>query len=98
MSSSYLIDAPKLAELFFNGWFCKDGLPDKLVSDRDKLFLSRFWSCLHDLTGVNLKMSTAYHPETDGSSERTNKTVGQAIRFGIKRDGHVPCHVFTLVS
>lgn len=41
---------------------------------------------LHILTGVKLKMSTAYHPETDGSSKRTNKTVIQCIRFAVERD------------
>jgi hypothetical protein len=60
---------PKLALLFFNKWYCKNGLPLELISDRDKLFVSKFWKALHALTGVHLKMSTAYHPQTDGASE-----------------------------
>jgi hypothetical protein len=49
--------------------------------------MSTFRRALHKLTGVKLKMSTAYyHPETDGSSERSNKTVIQSIRF------HVECN------
>ena len=62
------------------------GLPLDIVSDRNKLFMSHFWNTLHSLTGVKLKMSTSYHPETDGSSERTNKTVIQCIRFAVERD------------
>nr|GAT43883.1 reverse transcriptase-RNase H-integrase [Mycena chlorophos] len=54
-----------------------------LVSDRDKLFISDFWNALHKLTGVKLKMSTSYHPQSDGASERTNKTLIQAIRFHV---------------
>ena len=48
--------------------------------------MSRFWKTLHTLTGIKLKMSTSYHPETDGSSERTNKTVIQCIRYAVERD------------
>lgn len=54
------------------------------MSDRDKLFVSQFWKALHKLTGVKLKLSTAYHPETDGSSEHTNKTVNQALRYHVE--------------
>ena len=41
---------------------------------------------LHKLTGVQLKLSTAYHPQTDGTSERTNKTMNQCIRFHVERN------------
>jgi hypothetical protein len=80
------ISAPELALLFFNHWFCENGLPLDIVSDRDKLFVSGFWKALHKLTGVKLKMSTAFHPQTDGASERTNKTVNQAIRYHVARN------------
>ena len=80
------ITADQLAIIFFDEWYCENGLPSDIVSDRDKLFISRFWKALHRLTGVKLKMSTVYHPETDGSSERTNKTVNQALRFHVERN------------
>jgi hypothetical protein len=48
--------------------------------------VSTFWKSLHKLTGVKIKMSTAWHPETDGASERTNKTVNQALRFHVERN------------
>jgi hypothetical protein len=63
------ITAPELALLFFKHWYCENGLPLEIISDRDKLFVSTFWKSLHKLTGVRLKMSTAFHPQTDGSSK-----------------------------
>ena len=80
------LTAEQLAELFFQKWYCENGLPLDIVSNRDKLFMSHFWKTLHSLTGVKLKMSTSYHPETDGSSERTNKMVIQCIRFAVESD------------
>jgi len=79
------MNARETANLFFNNWYCKNGLPLSIVSDRDKLFTSKFWKALHRLTGVKLQMSTAYHPQTDGASERTNKTVDQALRYFVDR-------------
>lgn len=73
------LTAEKFADLFFKHWYCENGLPLEIISDRDKLFLSRFWRELHRLTGIKLKMSTAYHPKSDGASEWTNKMVIQAI-------------------
>ena len=77
------ISAENLAVLFFDNWYCENGLPLNIVSDRDKLFVSRFWKALTTLCGVKLKMSTVYHPETDGSSEHTNKTINQSLRFHV---------------
>jgi hypothetical protein len=77
------ISAPEVATILFNEWYCENGLMLNLISDRDALFTSEVWQELHKLTGVRLKMSTAYHPETDGSSERTNKTITQAIRYHV---------------
>ena len=71
--------AENLAALFFKHWYCENGLPLDIISDRDKLFVSKFWKALHCLTGVKLKMSTAYHPQSDGSSEQSNKTVNQCL-------------------
>ena len=80
------LTAEGLADVFFDRWYCENGLPLEIVSDRDKLFISKFWKHLHKLTGVKVKMSTSYHPETDGASERSNKTVIQAIRFHVERN------------
>ena len=80
------LTAEKLADLFFKEWYCENGLPLEIVSDRDRLFVSQFWTALHKLTGISLKMSSSFHPQTDGSSERTNKTVIQCIRFAVERE------------
>ncbi|PSR99036.1 hypothetical protein PHLCEN_2v4228, partial [Hermanssonia centrifuga] len=80
------ISAKDLATLFFREWYCENGLPLEIISDRDKLFVSQFWKYLHRLTGVKLKMSTAFHPQTDGSSERSNRTIIQALRFHVERN------------
>jgi hypothetical protein len=80
------LTAEELAQLFFMRWYCVNGLPLDIISDHDKLFMSCFWQTLHKLTGVQLKLSTAYHPQTDGASKQTNKTVNQCIRFHVERN------------
>ena len=79
------ISVDNLAILFFNNWYCQNGLPLNIVSDRDKLFMSRFWKAVMALCGVKLKMLTAYHPEADGSSKCMNKMINQCLHF------HVDC-------
>src|SRR5438045_8945624 len=54
-----------------------------ILSDRDRKFLSEFWSALFTRLGVQLLYSTAYHPQTDGQSEKTNQTVEIMLRFFI---------------
>ena len=73
------ITAKGVAELFHWTWYRQFGLPKTIVSDRDKLFLSHFWKELHRLLGVKIMLSTSYHPQTDGATERANKTVIEAI-------------------
>ena len=62
------------------------GLLDTIVSDRDPKFISKLWQELHRLMGVRLLMSTAYHPQTDGMSERAIRNVTQALRGCISND------------
>ncbi|THH08959.1 hypothetical protein EW146_g8824 [Bondarzewia mesenterica] len=75
------ITAERFAALFFEHWFCHNGLPDDIVSDREKLFTSSFWTTFNRLCGVRLKISSSYHPQTDSSSECTNKSIIQALRL-----------------
>ena len=72
--------AKQVSELVFEHVYKHHGLPMAIVSDRDVLFTSLFWTHLHKLIGVELRMSSAYHPESDGSTERANRTVGQMLR------------------
>lgn len=80
------MDAKEIAGLFFNHWYCENGCPREIISDRDKIFMSKLWRGLMKMSGIKHKMSTAFHPETDGASERTNKTIIQCIRFHVDRD------------
>jgi hypothetical protein len=56
------------------------GLPSTIVSDRDSKFTSRWWRELHKILGTRLLMSTSFHPQTDGQTERANKNIGQIFR------------------
>ncbi len=78
--------AKEVAELVFSEVYKYHGLPKKIVSDRDTLFTSIFWSHLHALIGTKLKMSSAYHPKTDGLTEQSNRTVGAMLRQCISVD------------
>ncbi|SCZ88693.1 BZ3500_MvSof-1268-A1-R1_Chr10-2g03048 [Microbotryum saponariae] len=78
-------DAAATADRFFNGWHRYFGMPRVLVSDRDKLFTSEFWRAYTGRMGTKLAMSTAFHPQTDGRSERTNRTVIQVLRTMVNR-------------
>ena len=73
-------NATQLAELMFEHVYKLHGLPKNIVSDRDVLFTSVFWSRLHRLIGTKLRMSSAYHPQSDGATERANRTVTQMLR------------------
>ena len=75
------IDAPQLAKIFLQNIFTKHGTPADIVSDRGKHFVSRFWASLCTLLGVRSNLSTAYHPETDGQTERTNQILEQYLRI-----------------
>jgi hypothetical protein len=72
--------AEDLAYSFIKTIFAQHGMPDEIISDRDKLFTSQFWQSLMDQLGTKHKLSTAYHPQTDGQTERTNQTIEQYLR------------------
>ena len=74
------VDAPALARIFFDTVFKHHGVPSTIISDRDPRFMSSFWRSLFSLTGTRLGVSTAYHPQTDGQSERTNRTLEDMLR------------------
>ena len=57
----------------------------RIVSDRDRLFTSKFWHALQRISGVKLKLSSTLHLQTDGLSERTNETVIQTLRYHVER-------------
>ena len=73
--------APDIAHIFFNTIFRYHGLPTTIIYDRDAKFTSNFWSSLFKILGTKIAMSTAFHPETDCQTERTNRTLEQILRI-----------------
>lgn len=69
-----------LAELYLDEIVKLHGVPANIVSDRDPRFTSRFWKAFTRALGTELHMSTAYHPETDGQTERTIRTLEDMLR------------------
>src|SRR6202795_4957128 len=74
------VTATQVADLYYREIVRLHGLPESIVSDRDPRFTSKFWQELHRLPGSKLLMATAFHPETDGASERVIRSVNQILR------------------
>jgi hypothetical protein len=72
--------AKSIAELFVKEIVRLHGIPKSIISDRDPLFVSHFWLELFKLQGTKLKMSSAYHPETDGQTEVINRCLESYLR------------------
>lgn len=72
--------APKIAQIFFEEVFHRYGMPKAIVSDRDPVFLSTFWSELFKLQGTKLNLSSAYHPQSDGQTECVNQCLEAYLR------------------
>ena len=74
------ITAPALAEVILNIVVRHHGLPDSIVSDRGSVFTSKFWSSLCYFLSIKRRLSTAFHPQTDGQTERQNSTIKAYLR------------------
>ncbi|GJZ01838.1 putative reverse transcriptase domain-containing protein [Tanacetum coccineum] len=90
----------KLARLYIKEVVARHGIPVSIICDRDPRFTSRFWRSLQKALGTSLDMSTAYHPETDGQSERTIQTLEDMLRacvidFGKSWINHLPLVEFS---
>nr|GEX16053.1 reverse transcriptase domain-containing protein [Tanacetum cinerariifolium] len=70
----------KLARLYLNRIVARHRIPVLVICDRDGRFTSNFWKSFQKALGTDLSMSTAYHPETDGQSERTIQTLEDMLR------------------
>jgi hypothetical protein len=70
----------QLAELYRSRIVCLHGVPKKIVSDRGSQFTSKFWEKPHESMDTKLNFSSAYHPQTDGQTERTNQILEDMLR------------------
>jgi len=89
-----------LAKLYIKEIVSKHGVPVSIISDRDSRFTSGFWRAFQKAFGTRLDMSTAFHPQTDGQSERTIQTLEDMLRacaleFGGNWDVHLPLVEFS---
>lgn len=73
--------AEQLARVFLDRIVRHHGIPESIISDRDKLFTSNYWTTLLAAIGTKKKLSTAYHPQTDGQTERVNQTMETYLRI-----------------
>lgn len=72
--------AVSVARLFLDHIYKLHGLPVAIVSDRDPVFTTKFWKELFSLAGVQLQMSSAYHPQSDGQTEWVNQCMETFLR------------------
>ncbi|GJZ67256.1 putative reverse transcriptase domain-containing protein [Tanacetum coccineum] len=90
----------KLARMYLKEVVTRHGIPVSIICDRDPRFTSNFWRSLQKALGTNLDMSIAYHPQTDGQSERTIQTLEDMLRacvidFGNGWVKHLPLVEFS---
>ncbi|KAJ0781355.1 putative nucleotidyltransferase, Ribonuclease H [Helianthus annuus] len=88
------------AAIYLKEVVSRHGVPTSIISDRDPRFTSDLWQSMHKSFGSRLDMSTAYHPQTDGQSERTIQTLEDMLRacvidFGKGWEKHLPLIEFS---
>ena len=80
VATTMQVTAPGLASLFLREVVRLHGVPKSILSDRDPRFTANFWSAFWSRLGTKLAMSTAYHPQSDGQTERANRTLESVLR------------------
>lgn len=73
--------AARVAKLFMDNIYKLHGLPSAIISDRDRIFTSKSWQTLFKLAGTSLHMSSAYHPQNYGQTERVHQCVETYLCF-----------------
>jgi hypothetical protein len=83
VATTTTVTAPQLATLFMREVVRLHGVPESILSDRDPRFTAHFWRAFWAQLGTTLTMSTAFHPQTDGQTERANRTLEEMLRARI---------------
>ena len=78
------LTAEGCAMLIYREVYRLHGIPDVFVSDRDTLFTSKFFVEFQRLLGTKQRMSTAFHPQTDGQTKRANRVIGEVLRKSLR--------------
>ncbi|GJX43659.1 putative reverse transcriptase domain-containing protein [Tanacetum coccineum] len=102
ITMDFVTKLPKTSQGYDTIWevVTRHGIPVSIICNRDPRFASNFWRSLQNAWGTNLDMSTAYHPQTDGQSERTIQTLEDMLRacaidFGKGWVNHLPLVEFS---
>ena len=95
------VGARGFADIFMTEIFRRHGLPESVVSDRDPRFTSEFYTSICQHLGMKQDMSTAFHPQSDGQTERTNRTLEEVLRHYVGPtqedwDLKLPCAEFAI--
>ena len=77
------VTSEETARPFINNIYKYHGFPDDIISDQGTQFISRFWQALFKILKVKIKLSSAYHPQTDGQMERINQVLEQYLHCTI---------------
>jgi IS30 family transposase len=77
------VASEETTRLFMDNIYKYHGLPNDIISDRGLQFTSKFWQSLFKILKVKIKLSSAYHPQTDGQIERINQVLEQYLRYTI---------------
>ena len=80
------MNAEELAYIVVRTVVSRHGMPEEFISDRGTLFTAQFWNTLLARLGSKSKLSTSYHPQTDGQTERTNQALEQYLRMYVDYD------------
>ncbi|GBG82836.1 hypothetical protein CBR_g36366 [Chara braunii] len=89
----YAISAREVADIVFDRVVRDHGLPLSIIYDCDPRFTNRFWRRLHEVYDTQLRFSSSYHPQTDGQTEITNRTLGDILRKIVRDDQQWDLHL-----
>ena len=92
------IDAPGLAKVIIDVIVWHHGLPDSIISNPGSVFISKFWSLLCYFLDIKQRLSTVFHPQTDGQTEKQNSTIRAYLRAFINYEQNDLARLFPIAE